>query len=97
MKTNFYESNGIDAAPFCCVIRQAMCLRCCASLIHIAERNGCMIQIASDGQEGSTESILSLLRMELQPGTVVVFFIYGNGKRDAFRESLSLFRGNANE
>ncbi len=92
MKIKSYESIGM--APFCCVVRQVMCLRRCASLIRIAEKTGCRIQIASGGQEGSTESILSLLRMELQPGTVVVLFICGNRKMDAFHESLSLLRGN---
>lgn len=79
------------------VARKHVCFRECATLIRIGEETGCVIHISSGEKRGSTESLISLLRMEIQPGTSLTLTIQGNDTYTAFHRCTELLDGNKQE
>ena len=64
-----------------------------ARLVAIAKKTGCVIRLAAGKRSGSTDSMLSLIRMGLREGTSVVLSIQGEDSRAAFHECVKVLDG----
>lgn len=86
---------SLRLAPIVSVVKQTICFRECAKLIKIAEETGCTIHLSAGERKGSTESLLSLVRLELTPGRTVVVSVNGQAPEEAFRGCLRVLDGEA--
>lgn len=74
-----------------------ICFRECAKLIRIGEETGCKINISAGEKRGSTESLISLLRMEIKSGTSLTITIQGKDTYTAFHRCTDVLEGKTAE
>ena len=82
-------------APIVSLVKQNICFRECARIIKIAEDTGCHISITVGSQKGTTDSLLSLVKLGLTPGRTVVVTATGTAPELAFRDCLKVLDGAA--
>ncbi len=73
------------------VTKRKLCFRECAVLIRIAEETECQIGISVGKLHGSTDSMLTLLRMKIREGTTMSVTIRGKDTYTAFHRCRDLF------
>lgn len=74
-----------------------ICFRECAKLIRIGEETGCKIYISAGEKRGSTDSLISLLRMEIKSGTSLTVTIQGKDTYTAFHRFTDVLDGKPTE
>ncbi len=79
------------------VAQKHICFRECAKLISIGEETGCKIHISAGDKKGSTESLISLLRMEIKAGTSLTITIQGQDTYTAFHRCTDIIDGKTPE
>lgn len=79
------------------VAKRPICFRECAKLIRIAEGTGCSIHLSAGQKHGSTESLISLLRLEIRENVSVTFTIRGKDTYTAFHQCTDLLEGKSGE
>ena len=75
------------------VAKRHICFRECAKLIRIAEETGSVIHLSEGTKRGSTESLISLLRMKIRAGTSVTVTIQGKDTYTAFHQCADVLEG----
>ncbi|MBR2216639.1 MAG: HPr family phosphocarrier protein [Selenomonadaceae bacterium] len=88
-------NKNISLAPVVGLVKQKICFRECAKLIKIAEETGCRISITAGSRKGSTDSLLSLVQLELTPGRTVVLSASEASAARAYRDCLRVLDGEA--
>ena len=81
--------------PFCRKSKHNICFRECVKLIKIAEETGCRISFTAGGSKGDTDSLLSLLKLGIIPGTSVVMSLSGGNVEEAYRQAMTVLEGEA--
>ena len=93
------RANGRPAAPelpvavFSKVAKKHLCFRECAKIVKAAQGAGCTIYLTAGQRRGSSESLLSLLRLGVKAGTVVTLTIRGEDTYTAFHGAAAVLDG----
>ncbi len=85
------KATDYNVVVFPRVTKRKLCFRECAMLIRIAEETECRIDISVGKLHGSTESLMTLLRMKIREGTSMTVTIRGKDTYSAFHRSRDLF------
>ncbi len=75
------------------VAHKHICFRECAKLIRICDETGCQIHISAGEKRGSSESLISLLRMEIKADTSLTVTIRGKDTYTAFHRCTDILDG----
>ena len=89
-------ANG-GVVSFILVSKAKLCFRECAKIVKIAEDTNCLVKIASGTKSGTSESILSLVNLEIVADKSLVLTIEGERNEEAFRGISKIISGNAEE
>ncbi len=81
---NKNEKNDYNVIVFPRMAKRHICFRECAKLIEIAKETECLIHVSEGKKHGSTESLISLLRLKIRAGTSVTVTIRGKDTYTAF-------------
>lgn len=63
----------------------------CAKILKIAHDTGCDVKVIANHREGSSKSIISLLRLMLSPHQLGVFVISGGDEQKAYHRLKNVF------
>ncbi|MBR2178935.1 MAG: HPr family phosphocarrier protein [Selenomonadaceae bacterium] len=78
---------------FIMVAKGILALRECAHIVKIAEETGCLVRLISGKKVGSSNSILSLINLEITPGKSLVLSIHGARNQEAFGKISKVIAG----
>ena len=78
---------------FILVAKGVLAFRECAHIVKIAEETGCLVRLISGKKVGSSNSILSLVNLEIMPGKSLVLSIHGARNQEAFKEIAKIIAG----
>ena len=106
MKKNFNKVKNINmdvnskelekygaVVSFIMVAKGVLAFRECAHIVKIAEETGCLVRLISGKKVGSSNSILSLVNLEIAPGKSLVLSIHGARNQEAFKEIAKVIAG----
>jgi len=82
---------------FMLISKVKLCFRECAKIVKVAEDTNCLIEIASGTKSGTSESILSLVNLEIGIDKSLVLTIKGERNEEAFRGVSKIIAGTAEE
>ena len=82
---------------FILVAKAKLCFRECAKIVKIAEDTNCFVEIASGTKSGNSESILSLVNLEIKEDKSLVLTIKGENNEAAFRRISKVINGTSEE
>lgn len=86
-----------SVVSFILVSKVKLCFRECAKIVKIAEDTNCLVEIASGTKSGTSESILSLVNLEIGTDKSLVLTIKGENNAEAFRGISKVISGTAEE
>ena len=86
-----------NVVSFIMVSKVNLCFRECAKIVKAAEETDCLIEIASGSKSGTTESILSMVNLEIGVDKSLVLTIRGERNAEAFRKVSKILNGTAEE
>ncbi len=91
------EDNELEkfgaVVSFILVAKGILGFRECAHIVKIAEDTGCFVRLISGKKVGTTDSILSLVNLEIMPGKSLVLSIHGARNEEAFHEIVKVING----
>lgn len=93
--TDKVSALGAHAAvvSFIMVAKVALAFRECAEIIKIAHETDCTIEIASGTKSGNSESMLSLVGMEISADKSLVVTVKGERNTEALRRISKIISG----
>ena len=86
-----------NVISFMLVSKVKLCFRECAKIVKIAEETGCLIEIASGTKSGTSESILSLVNLEIGIDKSLVLTVKGEQKENALLRVSKVINGTDEE
>ena len=86
-----------NVLSFMLVSKVKLCFRECAKIVKIAEETGCLIEIASGTKSGASNSILSLVNLEIGIDKSLVLTVKGEHKEDALVRVSKVINGTDEE
>lgn len=78
---------------FILVAKVMLGFRECAKMVKIAQDTGCKIEIASGSKTGTSDSILSLVALEISADKSLVLTIKGDRSEDALKRISKVISG----
>ena len=78
---------------FIMVAKGVLAFRECAHIVKIAEDTGCLVRLISGKKVGNSNSILSLVNLEISSGKSLVLSIHGARNQEAFTEISKIIAG----
>lgn len=93
--TNGQAAQEMISVPFYRKAKQHICFRECVKLMKIAETTGCKIRLVSGKQSGTTDSLLSLLKLGIASGTPLVLSLSGENREKAYHLCMDVLNGEA--
>lgn len=78
---------------FILVAKVAIAFRECAQIVKIAEETGCVVEIASGSKVGTSESILSLVGLEISADKSLVLTVKGENNNEALKRISKIISG----
>ena len=78
---------------FILVAKGILAFRECAHIVKIAKDTDCLVRLISGKKVGSSDSILSLVNLEIMPGKSLVLSIHGAKNKEAFTEIAKVIAG----
>lgn len=86
-------ANRAAVVSFILVAKVTLGFRECAKMVKIAEDTDCRFEIASGSKSGTSESILSLVGLEISANKSLVLTIKGKRNEEAFRGISKIISG----
>ena len=86
-----------NVVSFILVSKVKLCFRECAKIVKVAEDTNCLVEIASGTKSGTSESILSLVNLEITNDKSLVLTIKGERNEEAFRGISKIISGASEE
>lgn len=90
-KTDAVTHSGI--VSFILVAKNKLCFRECAKIVQIARETDCLVEMAAGTNSGTSESILSLVNLQIMPEKTLVLTIKGDRNEEAFRGISKVING----
>ncbi len=84
------RKDAVKSISFFGMAKNFLGFRECAKLIEIGRNTGCEIRLTANEKTGMTDSILSLLNLQITKDTFVVISVRGNDTREAILCSMSV-------
>ena len=81
------------AAPVVVNVKKKICLREAAKIANIAKDTGCKITFKNKNGEGSSDSVISLAKLEMKPDYTVIIEATGENPTLAYSLCMKLFAG----
>ena len=94
-KKNKVSTLGMQAAvvSFILVAKVAIAFRECAQIVKIAQETDCFVEIASGSKVGNSESILSLVGLEISADKSLVLTVKGDRNKEALMRISKIIGG----